>query len=59
MLWVLIRTLDSNEYPQHMFLWRTDEDYTSIIIRYPLYLHPAKTQIRLGIGCLPGGALGP
>ena len=21
---------DSNEYPQHMFLWRTDENYASI-----------------------------
>ena len=29
---------DSNEYPQHMFLWRTDENYFSIIIRYPPYL---------------------
>ena len=24
---------DSNEYPQHMFLWRTDENYPSIIIK--------------------------
>ena len=44
MLWVLIkmpRPGDSNEYPQHgeailmstrnMFLWRTDENYPSII----------------------------
>ena len=23
---------DSNEYPQHMFLWRTDKNYPSIII---------------------------
>ena len=29
---------DSNEYPQHMFLWRNDENYYSIIIKYPLYL---------------------
>ena len=41
MLWVLIRIAsrgDSNEYPQHMFLWRTDENYPSIIIKYPPYL---------------------
>ena len=29
---------DSNEYPQHMFLWRTDKDYLSVIIKYPPYL---------------------
>ena len=29
---------DSNEYPQHMVLWRTDENYPSIIIKYPPYL---------------------
>ena len=29
---------DSNEYQQHMFLWRTDENYPSIIIKYPPYL---------------------
>ena len=44
---------DSNEYPQHMFLWteailmsthnisfltRTDENYPSIIMKYPPYL---------------------
>ena len=46
MLWVLIRITstesphrgDSNEYPQHMFLWRTDENYPSLIIKYPPYL---------------------
>ena len=27
-----------NEYPQHMFLWRTGENYPSIIIKYPPYL---------------------
>ena len=26
------------EYPQHMFLWRTDENYPLIIIKYPPYL---------------------
>ena len=26
---------DSNEYPQHMFLWRTDKNCPSIIIKYP------------------------
>ena len=29
---------DCNEYPQHMFLWRTDKNYPSIIIKYPPYL---------------------
>ena len=29
---------DSNEYPQHMFLWRTDKNYPSVIIKYPPYL---------------------
>ena len=26
---------DSNEYPQHVFLWRTDDTYPSVIIKYP------------------------
>ena len=25
---------DSNEYPKHMFLWRTDKNYPSIIIKW-------------------------
>ena len=29
---------NSNEYPQHVFLWRTDENYPWIIIKYPSYL---------------------
>ena len=29
---------DSNEYPQHMFSCRTDENYPSIIIKCPPYL---------------------
>ena len=29
---------DSKEYTQHMFLWRTDENYSLIIIKYPPYL---------------------
>ena len=29
---------DSNEYPQHMFLWRTKENYPLIITKYPPYL---------------------
>ena len=28
----------TNEYPQHTFLRRTDENYLSIIIKYPPYL---------------------
>ena len=41
MLCVLIRIAirgDSNEYAQHMFLWRTVENYPLIIIKYPPYL---------------------
>ena len=26
---------DSNEHPQHMFLWRTEENYLLIITKYP------------------------
>ena len=40
-LWVLIDSPhrgDSNEYPQHRFLCRTDEKYSSIITKYPPYL---------------------
>ena len=29
---------DSNKYPQHIFSWRTDENYPSFIIKYPPYL---------------------
>ena len=29
---------DSNEYPQHTFLWRNMENDPKIIIKYPLYL---------------------
>ena len=29
---------DSNEYPQHMFLRRIDENYPSVVIKYPPYL---------------------
>ena len=29
---------DSNEYPQHTFLWRTDNHFPLIITKYPLYL---------------------
>ena len=40
MLWELMgtRRSDSNEYPQHMFLWRNVENYPSIITKYPPYL---------------------
>ena len=38
---------DSNEYPQHMFLWRTDENYPSIITKYKLYLFNCKTMFSL------------
>ena len=36
---------DSNEYPQHMFLWRTDINYPLIIIKYPSYLSYWKALI--------------
>ena len=29
---------DSKEYPQHMFLWTTGENYPLIITKYPPYL---------------------
>ena len=29
---------DSNEYPQHKFLWRIEENYPSIVISYLPYL---------------------
>ena len=29
---------------QHMILWRTDENYLSIIIRYPTYVFMEKRQ---------------
>ena len=32
-LWVLIRGA-SNEYPQHMFLWRNKKKYSRIITKY-------------------------
>ena len=45
MLWVLIRIAStrphqgySNEYPQYMFLRRTDGNYPSFITKYPPYL---------------------
>ena len=51
MLWVLIEAIlmgtnnirfygpgDSNEYPQHLFLWRNVENCPQIITKYPPYL---------------------
>ena len=50
MFWVLIRIAsaryllespqqgDSNEYPQHMFLWRNKQIYPLTITKYPPYL---------------------
>ena len=29
---------DSSEYPQHTFLWKTEENYPLFIIEYPPYL---------------------
>ena len=43
---------DSNEYPQHKFLWRTEENYPSIIIifcvRDKYHLLPLNLVSRLG-----------
>ena len=36
---------DSNEYPQHMFLWRTDKNYPSVIIKDPPYLFDDNKRI--------------
>ena len=36
-LWILIR-IASNEYPQHMFIGSTLENYPLITIKHPLYL---------------------
>ena len=47
MLWVLNRMprrSDSNEYPQHTFLWRTVQNYPLIIIKYPCYLFHCRYQ---------------
>ena len=48
MLQVLIRITshqgDSNEYPQHMHLWRTAQNYPSVIIKYPPYLFHCGTM---------------
>ena len=47
MLWGLIRIVwdDSNEYPQHMFSWRTDKNYPSIINKYPPYLSHCEQKL--------------
>ena len=34
---------DSNEYPQHMFLWTSKQNYPLIIIIYPSYLFMTKS----------------
>ena len=38
---------DSNEYPQRTFLWSTVENYSLIIIRYPLYPFHYKIHLNL------------
>ena len=40
----------SNQNPQHMFLWRTIENYLLIIIRYPPYLFYCKYIQTLATG---------
>ena len=37
---------DSNEYPQHMFLWRNKQNYPLIITKYPSYLFHLQTTGR-------------
>ena len=36
---------DSNEYPQHMFLWRNKQNYPIIITKYPSYLIICSTDL--------------
>ena len=43
---------NSNEYPQHMFLWRTIENYSLIIIKYPPYLFDKLLHGLIGIHIL-------
>ena len=41
MLWVLIRSLGaSNEYPQHMFLWKNKKKYPRIITKFSSVTNP-------------------
>ena len=42
---------NSDEYPQHMFLWRTDENYSSIIVKYPPYVFFWWAFIFCGVVC--------
>ena len=35
---------DSNEYPQHMFLWRNKQNDPVIIPKYPPYLFHSKNN---------------
>ena len=38
---------DSNDYPQHIFLWRNKQNYPSIITKYPPYLfHCLALEVR-------------
>ena len=47
---------DSNDYPQHMFLWRTVDNYALLIINYPPHLFQwiiwAKSRENLTLGFL-------
>ena len=47
----LSRQGDSNEYPQHMFLSRNDENYPSIFIKYPPYLFQCMVLPRFDALC--------
>ena len=59
MLWVLIRIAsasDSNEYPQHMFLWRNKQNYPLVITKWATTWQnqqnkcaPSEDSISLGI----------
>ena len=40
--WVLIRT--SNEYPQHMFLWKNKRNFPQIITKYSSLTTPLTTE---------------
>ena len=48
------RQSESNEYPQHMFLWRTKTNHPLIITKYPPYyiLGTFNVEPNLWLGCI-------
>ena len=48
---------DSNEYPQHRFLWRNKQNYLLFITKYPHLIRPLSffvPQIRMELTLLTG-----